>query len=40
VVVIAGAPAAPERTSGFLLHHQARTVDTQLARKSPAIRRC
>ena len=27
VVVIAGAPAAPERTSGFLLHHQARTVD-------------
>ena len=31
VVVIAGAPAAPERTSGFLLHHQARTVDTQLA---------
>jgi thiamine pyrophosphate-dependent acetolactate synthase large subunit-like protein len=31
VVVIAGAPAAHERTSGFLLHHQARTVDTQLA---------
>jgi indolepyruvate decarboxylase len=31
VVVIAGAPGAHERTSGFLLHHQARTVDTQLA---------
>ena len=31
VVVIAGAPGAGERTSGFLLHHQARTVDTQLA---------
>lgn len=31
VVVIAGAPGARERTSGFLLHHQARTVDTQLA---------
>jgi indolepyruvate decarboxylase len=30
-VVIAGAPGARERTSGFLLHHQARTVDTQLA---------
>jgi indolepyruvate decarboxylase len=31
VVVIAGAPGASERTSGFLLHHQARSVDTQLA---------
>jgi indolepyruvate decarboxylase len=31
VVVIAGAPGARERTSGFALHHQARTVDTQLA---------
>jgi indolepyruvate decarboxylase len=31
VVVIAGAPGAHERTSGFLLHHQARTVETQLA---------
>ncbi len=31
VAVIAGAPGARERTSGFLLHHQARTVDTQLA---------
>ena len=31
VVVIAGAPGARERASGFLLHHQARTVDTQLA---------
>jgi indolepyruvate decarboxylase len=31
VVVIAGAPAARERASGFLLHHQARTTDTQLA---------
>ena len=31
VVVIAGVPGARERTSGFLLHHQARTVDTQLA---------
>jgi indolepyruvate decarboxylase len=31
VVVIAGAPAARERASGFLLHHQARTIDTQLA---------
>ncbi len=31
VVVIAGAPGARERLSGFLLHHQARTVDTQLA---------
>ncbi len=31
VVVIAGAPGANERSSGFLLHHQARSVDTQLA---------
>lgn len=31
VVVIAGAPGAGERASGLLLHHQARTVDTQLA---------
>ncbi len=31
VVVIAGAPGARERASGYLLHHQARTVDTQLA---------
>src|ERR1700688_231523 len=31
VVVIAGAPGARERASGFLLHHQVRTVDSQLA---------
>ena len=31
VVVVAGAPGARERLSGFLLHHQARSVDTQLA---------
>lgn len=31
VVVVAGAPGARERVSGYLLHHQARTVDTQLA---------
>jgi indolepyruvate decarboxylase len=31
VVVIAGAPGARERSSGFVLHHQARTVDSQLA---------
>src|SRR5947207_8298431 len=31
VVVIAGAPGARERMSGFVLHHQARSVDTQLA---------
>jgi len=31
VVVIAGAPGASERASGLLLHHQARTVDTQVA---------
>ncbi len=31
VVVIAGAPGRAERTSGFLLHHQARSIDTQFA---------
>jgi indolepyruvate decarboxylase len=31
VVVIAGAPGAGERASGFMLHHQARTVESQLA---------
>jgi indolepyruvate decarboxylase len=31
VVVIAGAPGAGERASGFALHHQARTVDTQFS---------
>src|SRR5260370_1456653 len=31
VVVIAGAPGARERASGFVLHHQARSVDTQIA---------
>ncbi len=31
LVVIAGAPGAGERASGFLLHHQARSIDTQLA---------
>lgn len=31
VVVVAGAPGARERSSGLLLHHQARSVDTQLA---------
>ncbi len=31
VVVIAGAPGAAERTSGFRLHHQAREIGTQLA---------
>ncbi|NWG24766.1 MAG: indolepyruvate/phenylpyruvate decarboxylase [Pseudorhodoplanes sp.] len=31
VVVIAGAPGAAERASGFQLHHQARSIDTQLA---------
>ena len=31
VVVIAGAPGARERASGVLLHHQARSIDTQLA---------
>jgi indolepyruvate decarboxylase len=29
--VIAGAPGARERASGFVLHHQVRSVDTQLA---------
>jgi indolepyruvate decarboxylase len=31
VIVISGAPGAGERASGYLLHHQARTIDTQLA---------
>jgi indolepyruvate decarboxylase len=31
VAVIAGAPGARERSSGLLLHHQARSVDTQFA---------
>jgi indolepyruvate decarboxylase len=31
VVVISGAPGGRERTSGLLLHHQARTVDSQAA---------
>ena len=31
IVVIAGAPGARERASGFVLHHQVRSVDTQLA---------
>src|ERR1700751_2727619 len=31
VFVITGAPGARERSSGFVLHHQARSVDTQLA---------
>ncbi|KPG00218.1 indole-3-pyruvate decarboxylase [Rhodopseudomonas sp. AAP120] len=31
VVVIAGAPGMRERSSGYLLHHQVRTVDSQLA---------
>lgn len=31
VVVIAGVPGARERSSGFVVHHQARSVDTQLA---------
>lgn len=31
VVVIAGAPGARERSGGFMLHHQARTIDTQAA---------
>ncbi len=31
VVVVAGAPGARERASGYLLHHQARTVDTQFS---------
>jgi indolepyruvate decarboxylase len=31
VVVIAGAPGAHERASGFVVHHQARSIDTQMA---------
>ncbi|HEY0064125.1 MAG TPA: indolepyruvate/phenylpyruvate decarboxylase [Telluria sp.] len=31
LVVISGAPGAAERRSGYLLHHQARTLDSQLA---------
>ncbi len=31
VVVISGAPGAGERASGYLLHHQVRSVDSQLA---------
>jgi indolepyruvate decarboxylase len=31
VVVIAGAPGALERAGGFMLHHQARSIDTQHA---------
>ena len=31
LIVISGAPGAAERTSGYLLHHQARTLDSQLA---------
>ncbi len=31
VVVISGAPGAAERASGLLLHHQAKTVDSQFA---------
>lgn len=31
LVVISGAPGASERSSGYLLHHQAKTVDSQLA---------
>jgi indolepyruvate decarboxylase len=31
VVVIAGAPGAGERSSGFGVHHQARSIDTQMA---------
>lgn len=31
VVVISGAPGAGERSSGYLLHHQARSIDSQLA---------
>jgi indolepyruvate decarboxylase len=31
VVVVAGAPGVGERESGLMLHHQARTIDTQLA---------
>ena len=38
VVVIAGAPGARERASGFVLHHQARSVDTQCIARSPVTR--
>jgi indolepyruvate decarboxylase len=31
VVVVSGAPGARERASGLLVHHQARTLDSQLA---------
>lgn len=31
LVVISGAPGAGERRNGYLLHHQARTLDSQLA---------
>ena len=31
LVVISGAPGAAERASGYLLHHQAKTLDSQLA---------
>ena len=31
LVVISGAPGAAERRSGYLLHHQAKTLDSQLA---------
>jgi indolepyruvate decarboxylase len=31
VVVVAGAPSARERVGGLLLHHQVRSVETQLA---------
>jgi indolepyruvate decarboxylase len=31
VVVISGAPGARERASGFVVHHQARSIDTQMA---------
>ncbi len=31
LVVISGAPGAGERRSGYLLHHQAMTLDSQLA---------
>ena len=31
LVVISGAPGAGERRSGYLLHHQAKTLDSQLA---------
>jgi indolepyruvate decarboxylase len=31
LVVISGAPGAAERASGYMLHHQAKTLDSQLA---------